>query len=925
MRRRRLVWTFVIVVAVVFFLGNRFARTYVDLLWFGQLGYASVFWTSLLSRWLLALAGGLVYGVVTFVNLWVARGSLGQIPPEVVPPEYQAWFRQRRLGFLLALAAALVAFVAGLSIGSEWLTVLRFLHATPFGGEPDPVFGRDVGFFVFTRPFELLVYRALTTLFFLDAVIVAAVYFVGGFLNVFAGRLQLHPRARAHLAALVAAFFLLKAWGYVLSAYGLDLSSRGVAFGASYTDVHAMLPALRVLTFAALAVAALALANVFRPLVRPLAYGVGALVALSLALGSLWPWALQEFVVKPNEIVRETPYIKRNIDFTRRAYRLDAIETRDFPADETLTAQDVSVDNPTIANVRLWDWQVLGQAYQQLQGLRSYYSFDEMDIDRYTVDGELRQVLLAAREIDYTKLPVQTWINLHIKYTHGYGAAVSPAARVGPDGFPDYYAKDVPPVASDPTFQITRPEIYFGEQTDPYALVKTREQEFDYPKGETNSYTTYQGKGGIPVGPILNRVAFALAVQNYNVLFSGAITADSRALIYRNIRDRVTRLAPYLSYDQDPYLVIDKGRLLWIQDAYTTTGDFPYSEPTNVTGPVPPGTNYIRNSVKIVIDAYDGDVTFYVADPEDPLIRTYAKIFPKLYRPLSELPPELVAHLRYPEYLFDVQGMAYAKYHMTDPQVFYNSEDQWQPALELLGPEPQPVQAYYAILELPGESQPEFVLLRPYTPLRRTNMVAWLGARSDPGHYGQLIAFLFPKDKNVLGPQQIESTINSTPAIAQQLTLWNQQGSQVLRGNLLVIPIKTSLLYVEPLYLQGTNSPLPRLQRVIVAYDNEVAMQPTLEEALAQIFGEGVGVPPPGGAGGGGTAPPSGETVPDLVAQAEALYDEALDALRNGDFATYGQRIEELGALLDRIATELGLPSEGAPAPPASGTGAPSR
>lgn len=921
MRRRRLVWTFVAVVAVLFLLGNRLGSVYIDWLWFKSLGYTSVFWATFRAQWLVALAGGILFGAVTFFNLWLARGGLANLPLELVPEEWRRWFWRRRVSVILAAAAALVAFVAGLSVGSQWLTVLRFLHAQPYGGAPDPLFHRDAGFYVFRLPFWLLVYHSLSSLFFFNAVLAGGLYFVGGFVQYFAGRVQLHPRARAHLAGLVAAFFLLKAWGYALAADQLVYSTRGATFGAGYTDVHAVLPALRVLTAISLVVAGIAAVNAFRPALRAMAYGVLALGAASVLLGTAWPALLQEFVVRPNEIARETPYIRYDITFTRRAYGLDAIRQSPFPAVEDLTAEDVSMRNPTIANIRLWDWRVLGQAYQQLQGLRSYYEFDEMDVDRYTIDGQLKQVLLAAREINYDRLPGQTWINRHIKYTHGYGVAASPAADVAADGFPRFWVQDVPPEAQVPELRVERPEIYYGELTKDYVIVGTRETEFDYPKGETNAYTRYRGTGGVPIGPILNRLAFSLDVQSYNVLFSTALTKDSRALIYRDIASRVERIAPYLLYDKDPYIVISNGRLVWIQDAYTVTRAFPYAEPAA------DGFNYIRNSVKVTVDAYNGDVRFYVADPSDPLIRAYAAMFPGLFRPLSDMPADLRAHLRYPEYLFDVQGQMYAKYHMTDPQVFYNREDLWQVAKEIVGQAAQDVEPYYAILELPGESRPEFILLRPYTPRDRTNMVAWLGARSDPDHYGQLIAFLFPKDKNVLGPQQVESTISSTPEISQSLTLWNQQGSQASRGNLLVIPIRDSLLYVEPLYLQGSNSPLPRLQRVIVAYDNQVAMAPTLEQALASIFGEGVAPSQPGPEGPPAGPAPGQSRVQELAARAAQLYQEAQDALRAGDFATYGQRIQALGEVLHElqaVAGGAGATAPGARTPGGTPPGPPS-
>ncbi|MDI3269669.1 MAG: UPF0182 family protein [Bacillota bacterium] len=898
MTRRVSIWGFIVAVLLLFILATGFSRIYVDLMWFKSLNFVSVFWITLQTRWVVGAVGGLLFGLLTWINLLVTRPALQELSQEIIPPEIHEWVTPRRVRFLLAAVAAVVALLAGLALGQEWLTVLRHLKGVPFGGDPDPVFQLDVGFYIFHLPFYQLVYSSLATLILFNVLLAGGAYLIGGYIHFFSGRLQVHPRARGHLSFLIGLYFLLKAGGYWLSAYQLLFSQRGVAFGASYTDIHAMLPALRILSVVALLVAAVAFFNMVRPRLRLLGGAVVALAVLSVGLGNAWPYVLQEFVVKPNEIVRETPYIARNIAFTRRAFALDRIQQQFFPAELNLTAADVSQQNPTIQNVRLWDWDITDKIYQQLQGLRSYYRFDQMNIDRYRIGGELRQVLIAAREIDYSLLPGQTWVNLHLKYTHGYGVAASPAARVDSDGFPVFWVKDVPPISEVPELTIVRPEIYYGEQTNTYAIVNTAEEEFDYPKGESNAYTRYEGEGGVPVGSLFHRLIFALREQNYNILFSSSILPDSRALIYRNVRERVQRIAHYLVYEKSPYIVVDQGRLFWILDAYTVSDAFPYAAPYD-------GINYIRNSVKVTVDAYNGDVHFYVAE-EEPIIDTYKKIFPDLFEPLSAMPDTLRAHIRYPEYLFTLQGDAYARYHMTDPQVFYNSEDMWQVAREVAGAGSQPVAPYYAILELPGAQQPEFILLRPYTPLRRTNMVAWIGARSDGAHYGHMISFLFPKDKTVLGPQQVESNINSTPEISQSLTLWNQQGSQVTRGNLLVIPIKDSILYVEPLYLQGADSPLPRLQRVIVAYASRVAMAPTLEEALALIFG-GEGALPPE------ESSDQAANMMALVNRAQELYTQAEEALMAGDFALYGTKIKELGIVLNRLQEMAVSPSPANP------------
>lgn len=901
---------------VLFVAASWFSSYFIDWLWFENLGFSSVFWRSLGARWTIGLLGGLVFGGAVFANLFLATRDAPLLPPNVIPFPYQRWLRPRGLTLLVALAGAFLGAMAGLALSKEWLTFLLYGNQTSFA-TPDPLFGKDVSFYVFRLPVLVMVHQFLSAAIVLSLFAAGAVYALTGRVA-FEGRwLNMHPRARMHLSALLGAFLLFKSWGYWLDTYRLLFSPRGVAFGAGYTDIYAQLPGLRFLAVLAAVVGILALSNIWIRNYKLFLGGLAALVLASFALGSVVPGVMQNLVVKPNEIVKETRFIRQNIKYTRQAYNLDRIKEQDFPAATSLTAADLPAEQGTLGNIRLWDLTVLRSAFQQLQAIRQYYHFDDVDIDRYTIDGLQRQVVLSAREISYTDLPGKSWINQHIKYTHGYGAVVSPASAVTREGQPDLWVKNIPPsttVSGGDAVTIEEPRIYFGEQMDTYAIVGTQEQEFDFPKGDENSYTRYQGRGGIPVGGLVQRVAFALRTGDYNLLFSRALTPDSRALIYRRVQERVDRIAPFLLYDRDPYLVVADGRLFWIQDAYTITGAYPYSDPTNMEGGI--RFNYIRNSVKAVVDAYNGDVSFYVADDTDPLIRSFQKVFPGLFRPLAEMDEVLRQHLRYPEGLFVVQAEKYAIYHMQDPAVFYNKEDTWVRPREKVGTttDPTTMDPYFVVMQLPGESRPEFLLMMPYAPKGRQNMIAWLAARSDGEHYGDLLVYKFPKQSLVYGPEQVEALIDQNDAIAEKLTLWNQQGSRVIRGNLLVIPVRDSLLYVEPIYLQSTSTRFPELRRVVAVYGNRPVMADSLDQALASLFSGnplpvpdgGIAAPSTPAIPGEDTAVPSGEPgavvgIDALIEEATRLYREAQDALRLGDWSGYGDRIERLGRVLSQM------------------------
>jgi uncharacterized membrane protein (UPF0182 family) len=807
---------------------------YTDWLWFREVQFTSVFVTVLRTEVLLGVVTGAVFFLILYGNVTLARwltprdvlgvadDALGLPSPELLAPAL------RRLALPVSIMLALIAGWRGTG---RWELVLKALHPTPFGIR-DPLFDQEVAFYVFQLPLWTSLYGWLMGVLIVSSLAAIAVYFCTRGIQVSPAGLAIARRARGHLLVLAALLLLLKAAGYRLAMFDLLFSHRGVAFGAGYADVHAQLPILKALMVLAGLVALLCLVTIRLRSWRPLLGGAAVLVGAALLGGVVYPGVIQRYRVSPNEIVTEKPYIDFNIRYTRLAYGLDNIEEREFPAEQTLTLQDLRRNDATLNNIRLWDTRPLLATYSQLQEIRTYYKFTDIDIDRYTINGEYRQVTLSPRELSAQALPSRIWINERLTYTHGYGAVVSPVNRVTREGLPEFWIKDIPPVASS-DLRITRPELYFSELATDYVFVHTRAKEFDYPAGNQNAYTTYEGQGGIPLGSVWRKALFAAHLGDLKLLLSNDLTPASRVLLYRNIRERVQRIAPFFQYDNDPYLVISAaGRLIWLLDGYTVSDRFPYAAPTRGLG------NYVRNAVKVTVDAYDGTVHFYVADPADPLIRTTAQIFPGLLQPLDAMPADLRAHLRYPEGLFRVQAGMYAVYHMRDTQVFYNKEDLWSLPVRPVEGQEQAMEPYYLILRLPGEPQEEFVLLIPFTPSKKDNLAAWLAARSDPPHYGKLVVYTFPKQKLIYGPRQIEARIDQDPFISQQLSLWNQRGSQVIRGNLLVVPIERSLVYVQPLYIAAEKGQLPELKRVIVGFGDRIAMEETLDGALARVFGE---------------------------------------------------------------------------------------
>ena len=893
---------------------------YTDWLWFQELGYQGVFLRTLNAQALVFTATFTIAFVFLFFNLRVARRALSR--PQFVLGTTEDGrpivIESRMLANLLLPGALIVSFGLALSASNNWLQWLSALNAEPFG-DKDVLFGRDVAFYVFQMPvFDMIRQQAL----------VLAVLALGasGFLYLLSGNIVMEPRhgvafwprlnlastARRHLSLLLALLLALMAWGTWLELPRTLITgaATNVVFGASYTDVYARVPFLRVSLVVMSLASLLSFWQAFAPQRWLLPLAIGAYVVVSTA-GGLYASFVQRFVVTPNEQTTEQPYILNNIAATRKAYALDRVEERPLSGDAALSADDIIANAGTIENVRLWDHQPLLQTFGQLQEIRPYYDFVNVDNDRYTLDGKYRQVMLSLREMNTELLSNRSWVNERLTFTHGYGLTLGPVNEVTSVGQPVLFVRDLPPVTTV-DLKIDEPSIYYGEKSSDYVLVKTQQPEFHYPKGEDNVTSAYNGTGGVELGGLFRRLLFAIRFGATNIVVTSQLTAESRIMFRRQIGERVRAIAPFLQYDADPYPVVADGRLFWIQDAYTTTTNYPYATPFGARG-----INYLRNSVKVVIDAYHGSTAFYLWEPTDPIAMTINRIFPGLLRPMDEMPKALRSHVRYPEEIFKVQAAAFATFHMTNPQVFYNKEDQWQvPVIDDEG-SATPMQPYYTIMRLPGEKGTEFIQMLPFTPRMKDNLSAWMVARSDGENYGRLMVFQFPKQKVVFGPRQIVARINQDQVISPQITLWNQQGSTVIQGTLLVIPINESLLYVRPLYLRSAGGRIPELKRVIVAYQDQIVMAETLNQGLVQIFGRSVATalspdvrmvddavePAAPGAGVATPTPVVGapSDLAALAALATSHFERATVAQREGNWALYGDEMKKLGEVLAQM------------------------
>ena len=899
-----------IVTALILFSSSTVVHLITEAWWFEAVGFAEVFWTRLIWQLLTWFGTFVVFALFFWGNYLLAM--------RLTPTQGRQFVFRRRhpksrsLRFLeirdldtyakslpnyIALVVILLtSLIAASSSMGTWETILKYLNAKDFGSV-DPIFQRDIGFYLFQLPFYEGVRDWLLALL-IGAVVISVIVYVfkgaidttGSFSHFISGK------AKTHLSILLAAITVLVAISLWLGRYHLLYSEEGVVFGAGYTDVHAQLVGLSVMSFLALVLAILFLLAIGRHSTTLPASGIGLFIVALVLLRGIYPWFQQQFIVEPNELAKEKSYIAHNIQLTRQAYDLDTVERQPYPAKAQLNRQALQENQSTIGNIRLWDYRPLLSTYRQLQEIRLYYRFTDIDIDRYTFDGNYQQVMLAPRELSYDQVPqrARTWVNQRLKYTHGYGLVMSPVNRVTPQGLPEFLIKDIPPV-SQVDLPVTRPGIYYGEETDTYIFTHTSTDEFDYPRGGENASTRYEGKGGVPMGSFWRRLAYAYDLGSLKILISNYFTNESRIHYYRQIKERVSQVAPFLHLDSDPYISLIDGKLQWIIDAYTVSDRYPYSEP--FTGEKK-NFNYIRNSVKVLVDAYDGTMQFFVVDEQDPVLATYREIFPQLFAASETIPPQVREHFRYPLDLFQIQAQMYLSYHMSDPEVFYNQEDLWRLPTEVYEGKEQLMEPYYMVMRLPQGQTEEFILILPFTPGNKDNMIAWMAGHSNGDNYGKLLLYEFPKQQLVYGPKQVEARIDQNPLISQQLTLWSQQGSKVIRGDLLVIPIQESLLYVEPIYLRAEQGELPELKRVIVAYDQEIVMEESLEQALAAIFGEKKSQQP---------TPVTKTEVPSSLAKsALETYRKAQQAAKEGNWADFGRYQQELEKILQQMNSAVG-------------------
>lgn len=892
-----------------------------DLLWFRSLGYEDVYLRRYTAGFWAFVAFFLIFFLVAVPNLYLAlRPQVPRVVVDTDRPRPSALAQTLRLLWVIAIPA----FFFGLAGGDQWDQLLRWLNAVPFG-VTDPLFGKDVGFYFFTLPVlefargwaiaaVLVIAAGVVFLYAVRGVISIATSSISrGNLDV-AGRtaLALARPARAHLSVLGGIFLILVAFGYILDQYDLLFRTEPVLTGAGFASVNARIPALTILAVV-VGIAALAcFANAFARTVWVLGGAIVVWFAASILINGVFPAVVQNFVVAPDQLNKERPYLERNIAATRAAYSLDKIDESLFNVADTPSQAEATREFADTLSVRLWDYHRLILAFDQLQALRQYYDFQDVDVDRYAIGGREVPIMLSARELNTNALAQQTWVNRHLQFTHGFGAVMTPVGGVGAEGRPQFLVKDIPP-QGDP--KIDEPRIYYGELTNDYVIVNSAAEEFDYPQEGSDARTRYSGKGGVGISSVWDRLLFTLRFGETNLLFSDQIRSDSRLLFHRNIADRERLIAPFLEYDRDPYVVVADGKLWWINDAYTVGDRYPYSERFNElvrggTTVADGGLNYIRNSVKVVTNAYDGSISYYVVDETDPVVRNLRAIYPSLFKSLAEMPQTLKDHLRYPEDLFSIQAQVFAIYHMTDIDNFYNRGDAWRIANEVQeqGTAKAPIEPYYVTTRLPGSDRKEFILFVPMTPAggQRDNMVAWIAGRADAPDYGKLRVLRLPQDRQISGPLQTEGRIDADATIKQQLTLLCPQGggSQCFRGNLLVLPVGNSFVYVEGLFVQATQSRIPELQRVILATQDRVVMAPTFAGALDALFGQGttppVTQPPPV------TTPPSAGVIADLVKAASDHYLQAQDALKRSDFAEYGRLLKLLEDDLAKLRAATG-------------------
>lgn len=929
---------------------------YPDWLWFDTLGFSNLFMTMLVSKYGFGVIVWVFLILLITVNIFFARklnpeycsgAYLKEKGPEAMP----FGLSEKALNSLTLIFVVILSIIVAFKSSKHWDLVLRYFYQVPFGST-DPVFDKDIGFYIFTLPFLILIKNGLIFLIAVSTIITAGWYLKNGVLQIDGDMtpmdgappsmpsIKITANAKRHLIFIFGVIVLIIGWSFYLKTYELLFSTQGPAFGAGYTDVTIKVWAFRIILIFSLIYGVLLIYNSFKTNMKVISktgiLWIGAIIILSYVV----PGSVQKLVVKPNELAKESPYIERNIKSTREAYNLNKIKEVDFNVRDSLTQEDLEKNDVTIQNIRVWDEKPLLQTYRQIQAIRLYYDFNNVDVDRYMIDNKYRQVMISARELVVNQLPAQanTWVNRHLKYTHGYGVVSSPVNEVSKEGLPNLFIKDIPPV-TEPDLNIDRPEIYFGEKTDDYILVKTKTEEFDYAKGDSNVYTTYQGKGGVVIGSFIRRLLYAIEFMDPQILFTNYLTPESRIMYNRNLQNRLNIIAPFLTYDNNPYIVVSEGRLFWIIDAYTTSDMYPYSSRSLMSGSRKE-INYIRNSVKVIIDAFNGNVDFYSLEDNDPILKTYKSMFPELFKSISAMPEDLKKHIRYPKDLFSIQVDAYLKYHMEDIQVFYNQEDLWQVPDVLNGDTRLAMEPYYIIIKLPDEEQEEFFLMLPMTPSRKDNMIGWLAARCDHSDYGSLIVYKLPKDKLVYGPMQIEARVNQQTEISREFSLWDQRGSSVIRGNILAIPVEDTFIYVEPVYLEakqetsekpaqgqqtqrspfskqqsgssgrnisGAGKPnrssasLPELKRIIAASGNRVVMHERLEGALRAILGSDISSEKSSTPESIQPQTDSSKGLSEIAKKALEHYRKAKEYLREDNWAGYGTELDEL----ERILTAL--------------------
>ncbi|WCL48821.1 UPF0182 family membrane protein [Leptospira sp. GIMC2001] len=906
MKSFRLIIIFAIFTAIYLF--YNFLDLITDYLWFDSLGLLSVFELRLKYQIFIWIGVFVAFTSILYLNFTLTLRLTRFVPTAYFRlPGSEAgnlsgivYLTHKILKWIAFASSAFLGYISASFAKDNWELILRYINQKSFG-VVDPVFSQDIGFYFFSYPFWNSILGWLEGLVVLCLITCLSFYFLRMGLNAFSSHLRglFHGPIKIQISFLLAALTFLIAFEFYLDRYSLLWSSTGVVYGAGFTDLHTRLYSYWFMSIFTIALGGFVIYSFFLKGAKLLALIAAVFLATSLLTQGIIPGVFQKFIVEPNELVKETPYIKNNIEYTRLAYDLNEIDVREYGGTAELDNNKINANLSTIHNIRLWDWEPLLSTYRQLQEIRLYYRFNDVDVDRYIVDGEYRQMMMSIREFEYRQVPerAQTWVNQRLRYTHGYGLVASPVNQVTEEGLPDLFIKDIPPNQLS-GMEITRPEIYYGELTRDYIFTNTESKEFDYPIGDKNQDSVYQGDGGILMNSFIKRMIYALAFQNFRIQISNYFNDESRVHYHRNILERVKKIAPFLRYDRDPYPVIADGRIYWIIDAYVLETNFPYSEPFDRSG-----FNYIRNPIKVVIDAYNGKVQFVNVEPNEPVIETYNAIFPDLFTDIDSVPESIRNHFRYPVDLFKVQAQMYLAYHMIEPTVFYNREDMWRFPTEKVAGIEKPVDPYYMIMKLPEEKKEEFLLILPFTPVNKSNMVAWMATGNDKEKYGKTRVYKFPKQELIYGPMQIESRIDQNPIISEQITLWSQQGSEVIRGNLLVIPIENSLLYVEPLYLRAKTGQMPELKRVILAYKNDIVMENTIEAGLRTIF-RGIRLDSTSQSSTPSTSTTlesSNEKIRKLGILADEVLRKSETAIKSGDWKSYGEYQEELKQVIQEL------------------------